>query len=206
MKETACPRCYCILNQEGGNYYPICSGLMAPLPLPCIILNTNRRIKTGKAWERDYIHIHHFLVAETEFLAESRNMSFRVCNWLRNVHILTNLPASIVWPPQDLNMSLHVQQVFPDFSFWLLAVCKNEGRRPGRFSHVNDANVYLGKTEGGEGGRVGGGDPQSKDRAWGLTVHWGFGPKHLNFKRSWNKWTAPCSRLRECMCEMCSFN
>ena len=27
------PPCYCILNQEGGNYYPICSGLM------------------GKAWE-----------------------------------------------------------------------------------------------------------------------------------------------------------
>ena len=50
------PPCYCILNQEGGNYYPICSGLMAPLPLPYIILNTNRRIKTGKAWERDYIH------------------------------------------------------------------------------------------------------------------------------------------------------
>ena len=120
---------------------------------------------------------------------ESRNMSFRVCSWLR---ILTNLPASIVWPPQDLNMSLHVQQVFPDSSFWLLAVCKNEGRRPERFSHVNDTNVYLGKTEGGEGG-----DPQSKDRAWGVIVHWGFGPKHLNFKRSWSKWTTPCSRLRD---------
>ena len=35
------------------------------LPLPCIILNANRRIKTGEAWERGYV----FLVVAASVLA-----------------------------------------------------------------------------------------------------------------------------------------
>ena len=36
----------------------------------------------------------------------------------------------------------------PTVHFWLLAVCKNGGGRPGIFYHVNDVSVYLGRQKG----------------------------------------------------------
>ena len=45
---------------------------------------------------------------------------------------------------------------FPPSSFWLLAVCKNRGGRPGPHYDVNDVSAYLhcGWTEGGGGNQL----------------------------------------------------
>ena len=42
-----------------------------------------------------------------------------------------------------VTLSWHVSLI-PLFSFWLLAVCKKGGGKPGPFYHVNDVSVYRG--------------------------------------------------------------
>jgi len=42
-----------------------------------------------------------------------------------------------------VTLSWHASLI-PLFSFWLLAVCKKGGGKPGPFYHVNDVSVYRG--------------------------------------------------------------
>ena len=88
-------------------------------------------------------------------------------------------------PMQQLHWAHFVALIWglPTVQFWLLAVCKNGGGRPGIFYHMNDVSVY---------------------RARGLIL-W-FLSQALEFRTfKKQKSTAPDSN-EECMCEMCFFD